>query len=44
VPQHPASLEEDYAELKDLLMNTKTKAIRNMVASLRDKNLLEVRL
>lgn len=45
VPQHPASLEEDYAELKRLADEyKKQKQYDNWVASLRDKIYWEVRL
>ena len=45
VPQHPASLEEDYAELKRLADEyKKQKQYETWVASLRDKIYWEVRL
>lgn len=45
VPQHPASLEEDYAELKRLADEyKKQKQYETWVASLRDKIFWEVRL
>lgn len=45
VPQHPASLEEDYAELKRLADEyKKQKQYEEWVASLRDKIYWEVRL
>lgn len=45
VPQHPASLEEDYAELKRLADEyKKQKQYEKWVASLRDKIYWEVRL
>ena len=45
VPQHPASLEEDYTELKRLADEyKKQKQYDNWVASLRDKIYWEVRL
>ena len=45
VPQHPASLEEDYAELKRLADEyKKQKQYETRVASLRDKIYWEVRL
>jgi len=45
IPQHPPSLEEDYAELKRLADEyKKQKQYENWVASLRDKIYWEVRL